>query len=53
MYSKSWCPYCRMAKRLLAAKNASWREFDIEDELRENWNLAAARKPLKKIAPLE
>jgi len=23
------------------------------DELRENWNLAAARKPLKKIAPLE
>src|SRR5262249_27063126 len=32
MYSKSWCPYCRMAKRLLAAKNASWQEIDIEDE---------------------
>ena len=33
--------------------HASYGEFDIEDELRENWNLAAARKPLKKIAPLE
>jgi len=28
--------------------------YDLHrDELRENWNLAAARKPLKKIAPLE
>jgi len=28
--------------------------YDLhQDELRENWNLAAARKPLKKIAPLE
>jgi hypothetical protein len=28
--------------------------FDLHrDELRENWKLAAARKPLKKIAPLE
>ena len=33
--------------------HASYGEFDIEDELRENWNLAAARKPLKKVAPLE
>ena len=32
MYSKSWCPYCRMAKRLLAAKGVSWLEIDIEDE---------------------
>ncbi len=28
--------------------------YDLHrDELRENWNLAAARKPLKRIAPLE
>jgi len=28
--------------------------YDLHrDELQENWNLAAARKPLKKIAPLE
>jgi len=32
MYSKSWCPYCRMAKRLLAAKGKQWDEVDIEDE---------------------
>jgi glutaredoxin 3 len=32
MYSKSWCPYCRMAKRLLAAKGQEWQEIDIEEE---------------------
>jgi len=32
MYSKSWCPYCRMAQRLLAAKGQQWDEVDIEDE---------------------
>jgi glutaredoxin 3 len=32
MYSKSWCPYCRMAKRLLAEKGLTWQEIDIEDE---------------------
>ncbi|MGH7337416.1 MAG: glutaredoxin 3 [Myxococcota bacterium] len=32
MYSKSWCPYCRMAKRLLAAKGQQWSEVDIEEE---------------------
>jgi Glutaredoxin, GrxC family len=32
MYSKSWCPYCRMAKRLLAAKGQRWDEIDIEEQ---------------------
>jgi glutaredoxin 3 len=32
MYSKSWCPYCRMAKRLLAAKGQKWDEIDIEEQ---------------------
>jgi glutaredoxin 3 len=32
MYSKSWCPYCRMAKRLLAAKGRQWSEIDIEEQ---------------------
>jgi glutaredoxin 3 len=32
MYSKSWCPYCRMAKRLLAAKGQKWEEIDIEEQ---------------------
>jgi len=32
MYSKSWCPYCRMAKRLLAAKGQKWEEIDVEEQ---------------------
>ena len=32
MYSKSWCPYCRMAKRLLAAKGQQWEEIDVEEQ---------------------
>ena len=30
MYTKSWCPYCDRAKRLLAAKGQSWSEIDVE-----------------------
>jgi len=30
MYTKSWCPYCDRAKRLLAAKGQTWREIDVE-----------------------
>jgi glutaredoxin 3 len=32
MYSKSWCPYCRMAKRLLADKGQQWNEIDIDEQ---------------------
>jgi thioredoxin reductase (NADPH) len=32
VYSKETCPYCSMAKRLLAAKGQSWTEIDIERE---------------------
>jgi len=32
MYATSWCPYCRMAKRLLSAKGVSWQEIDLGDE---------------------
>lgn len=32
MYVKSWCPYCRMAMRLLASKGRDWREVDLEAE---------------------
>ncbi len=32
IYSKSWCPYCQMAKRLLRAKGEVWREVDLEEE---------------------
>jgi thioredoxin reductase (NADPH) len=32
IYSKGWCPYCDMAKRLLQAKDQSWTEIDVEAE---------------------
>jgi len=30
MYTKSWCPYCDQAKRLLTAKGQTWTEIDVE-----------------------
>jgi len=30
LYSKGWCPYCDMAKRLLRAKGQTWSEIDVE-----------------------
>ena len=38
IYSKSWCPYCRMAKRLLEEKGQEFVEFDVDldaDKYRE------------------
>ncbi len=32
LYSRPACPYCDMAKRLLAGKDRAWREIDIEAE---------------------
>jgi glutaredoxin 3 len=32
VYVTDWCPYCAMAKRLLAAKGQEWTEIDVEAE---------------------
>jgi len=32
IYTKQTCPYCDMAKRLLASKGQTWAEIDIEAE---------------------
>jgi thioredoxin reductase (NADPH) len=32
MYVKQTCPYCTMAKRLLASKGQEWTEIDVEQE---------------------
>lgn len=32
LYTKQTCPYCDMAKRLLASKGQTWTEIDIEAE---------------------
>jgi len=30
IYTKSWCPYCTAAKKLLEEKGAAFTEIDIE-----------------------
>ncbi|WP_112661681.1 glutaredoxin 3 [Microvirga flavescens] len=30
IYTKSWCPYCASAKKLLTEKGAAFSEIDIE-----------------------
>ena len=30
MYTTSWCPYCERARKLLASKNVTFSEIDIE-----------------------
>lgn len=32
IYSKSWCPFCVQAKRLLASKKIDFTEIDVERE---------------------
>lgn len=32
IYSKSWCPYCQMTRRLLAGKGLAWEEIDLEEQ---------------------
>jgi glutaredoxin 3 len=32
IYTKSWCPYCAAAKRLLEEKGAAFTEIDIEKQ---------------------
>jgi len=32
MYTTSWCPYCRAAKSLFAAKKVDFTEIDVTEE---------------------
>jgi len=32
MYTTSWCPYCERARKLLASKNVTFSEIDIESD---------------------
>ena len=34
LYVSDWCPYCRRAKDLLARKNVSFSEINVEDEIK-------------------
>jgi thioredoxin reductase (NADPH) len=35
LYTKQTCPYCDLAKRLLASKGQTWTEIDIEEDPRQ------------------
>jgi glutaredoxin 3 len=32
LYMSDWCPYCRRARELLAKKNVTLTEINVEDE---------------------
>lgn len=32
IYSKAWCPFCRLAKRLLQKKGYEFDEIDVEED---------------------
>ncbi len=32
IYTTTWCPYCKAAKRLLKSKNIPFEEINIEEE---------------------
>jgi len=51
MYTRSWCPYCDRAKRLLAAKGQSWREIDVEasDAARDEMIAKSGRRTVPQI----
>ena len=51
MYTKSWCPYCDRAKRLLREKGQTWTEIDIEEspQRREEMVRRAGRTTVPQI----
>jgi thioredoxin reductase (NADPH) len=51
MYTKSWCPYCDLAKRLLEAKGQRWTEIDVEasDAARDEMIRKSAQRTVPQI----
>lgn len=51
MYTTSWCPYCDRARRLLAGKNVTIDEIDIESapEKRAEMQQRSGRKSVPQI----
>jgi len=39
IYTKSWCPYCAAAKKLLQDKGAAFTEIDIEAKPEQRQNM--------------
>ena len=51
LYVSDWCPYCERAKGLLAQKNVSFSEINVEDEpkLREEMIARSNRRTVPQI----
>ena len=51
MYTTSWCPYCSRARRLLAAKNVTVEEIDVESapEKRAEMQTRSGRRSVPQI----
>lgn len=51
MYTTSWCPYCRAAKSLFAAKKVDFTEIDVtaEPKLRDDMERLSGRRTVPQI----
>jgi glutaredoxin 3 len=51
MYTTSWCPYCRAAKSLFAAKKVDFTEIDVSEEpkLRLDMERLSGRRTVPQI----
>jgi len=51
LYTTAWCPYCQRAKSLLAAKNLSFTEIDVDGApgLREEMITRSRRRTVPQI----
>jgi glutaredoxin 3 len=51
MYTTSWCPYCRAAKSLFAAKKIQFTEIDVTEhpELRVDMERLSGRRTVPQI----
>ncbi len=52
IYTRAWCPYCRMAKRLLEQKGQEFIELDVDrdaDRYREMLERSEGRRTVPEI----
>ena len=51
MYTTSWCPYCERARKLLARKNVTFSEIDVESapEKRAEMQQKSGRRTVPQI----
>ena len=51
MYTTGWCLYCARARQLLAAKNVSFEEFNVEElpEKRAEMQARSGRRSVPQI----